>query len=50
MTIEQLAICIYGLDDSFYVECFISGLKETIRAYVRMKQPTTCMEVCEHTL
>jgi hypothetical protein len=29
-TFEKLEICIEGLSDSFFKECFISGLKEEI--------------------
>jgi hypothetical protein len=35
-TFKQLAIHTENLTDSFYKECFISGLKEDIRAQVRM--------------
>ena len=33
-TFEQLAIRTDGLGDEFYLECFISGLKEAIQAHV----------------
>jgi hypothetical protein len=32
MTFEQLAICTKGLSNEFYLECFIIGLKEDIKA------------------
>jgi hypothetical protein len=41
MTFEQLAIRTEGLSDEFYLECFISGLKEAIRAHVSKRDPTT---------
>lgn len=31
---EALAFCTGGLHDEFYVECFVSGLKEAIEAHV----------------
>ena len=34
---EQLAIHNDNLSDHFYVECFISGLKEAINAHVHMQ-------------
>jgi hypothetical protein len=35
-TFEPLAICTEGLLDEFYLECFISGLKDAIKAHVCM--------------
>jgi hypothetical protein len=40
-TFEQLAIRTEGLSDEFYLECFISGLKEEIRAHVCMHHRIT---------
>jgi hypothetical protein len=34
--IERLAFRIEGMADAFFRECFISGLKEEIRAHVLM--------------
>jgi hypothetical protein len=47
MTFEQLAICTEGLSDEFYLECFISGLKEAIKAHVNMHHPTTWLQACQ---
>ena len=41
LTFEKLAICRKNLYDSFYKECFISGLKEEVRSYAIMKHLTT---------
>jgi hypothetical protein len=38
-TFEQLAIHTEGLSDEFYLECFISGLKDAIKAHVCMHHP-----------
>jgi hypothetical protein len=43
-TFERLAFRTEGMTDSFFRECFISGLKEEIRAHVLMYQPTTWVE------
>jgi hypothetical protein len=40
ITFEQLAIRTEGLSDEFYLDFFISGLKEAIRAHVSMHHPT----------
>jgi hypothetical protein len=40
-TFEQLSIRTEGLSDEFYLECFINGLKEAIKAHVNMHHPTT---------
>jgi hypothetical protein len=39
-TFEQLAIRTEGLSDEFHLECFISGLKDAIKAHVSMHHPT----------
>jgi hypothetical protein len=49
-TFEQLAIQTEGLSDEFYLECFISGLKEAIRAHVSMHHPTTWLQACQLAL
>jgi hypothetical protein len=41
---ERLAFQTEGMTDAFFRECFISGLKEEIRAHVLMAQPTTWVE------
>jgi hypothetical protein len=38
---EHLAFRTEGMTDAFFRECFISGLKEEIRAHVLMAQPMT---------
>jgi hypothetical protein len=43
-TFECLAFRIDGMIDAFFRECFISGLKEEIRAHVLMAQPSTWVE------
>jgi hypothetical protein len=45
-TFEQLAIRTEGLSDEFYLECFISGLKEAIHAHVCMHHPITWLQAC----
>jgi hypothetical protein len=50
MTFEQLAIQTEGLSDAFYLECFISGLKESIQAHVSMHHPTTWLQACQLAL
>lgn len=44
---EQLAIYTKNLVYSFYVECFISGLKEAIQSYVHMQHLATQLQDCE---
>jgi hypothetical protein len=46
-TFEQLAIHTKGLNDEFYFECFISGLKEAIKAHVNMHHSTTWLQACQ---
>jgi hypothetical protein len=41
---ECLAFQTEGMTDAFFRECFISGLKEEIRAHVLMARPTTWVE------
>jgi hypothetical protein len=43
-TFEHLAFRTEGMTDAFFRECFISGLKEEIRAHVLMARPTTWVE------
>jgi hypothetical protein len=43
-TFEHLAFRTEGMTDAFFQECFISGLKEEIRAHVLMAQPSTWVE------
>ena len=43
---ETLAFHIVGVGNEFYLECFISGLKEAIQAQVWMHHPSTWMEAC----
>eukprot|EP00253_Pinus_taeda_P034658 PITA_34658 len=44
---EALAFCTMGLQDAFYMECFISGLKEAIQVHVRLHHPPTWLEACK---
>ena len=46
-TFEELVICTQGLVDPFYIECFISGLKEAIQAHVRGNHPPSWLEACK---
>jgi hypothetical protein len=41
---ERLAFRTEGMNDAFFHECFISGLKEEVRAHVLMARPTTWVE------
>jgi hypothetical protein len=41
---ERLAFQTEGMIDAFFRECFISGLKEEIRAHVLMAQPSSWVE------
>ena len=43
---EALAFRTWGLSDVFYTECFISGLKEAIKAQVLLHHPPTWTEAC----
>eukprot|EP00253_Pinus_taeda_P036679 PITA_36679 len=44
---EALAFRTWGLSDVFYTECFISGLKEAIKAHVQLHHPPTWLEACK---
>eukprot|EP00253_Pinus_taeda_P014055 PITA_14055 len=44
---EGLAFRTKGLTDEFYTECFISGLKEAIKAQVLLHDPPTWTEACQ---
>jgi hypothetical protein len=44
---EQLGICTEGLSDDLYLECFISGLKDTIKAHVYMHHQVTWLQACQ---
>ena len=44
---EALAFRTWGLSDVFYTECFISGLKEAIKAQVLLHHPPTWTEACK---
>jgi hypothetical protein len=41
---ERLAFRTEGMTDAFFRECFISGLKEEIRAHVLMSRPSSWVE------
>eukprot|EP00253_Pinus_taeda_P006430 PITA_06430 len=44
---EALAFHTIGLQDEFYTECFISGLKEAIQAHIQLHHPPTWSEACK---
>ena len=44
---EALAFRTKRLSDEFYMECFISGLKEAIKAQVLLHHPPTWPEACQ---
>jgi hypothetical protein len=44
VTFERLAFRTEGMYDAFFRECFISGLKDEIRAHVLMAQPQSLVE------
>eukprot|EP00253_Pinus_taeda_P023718 PITA_23718 len=46
-TFEALAFRTWGLSDGFYTECFISGLREAIKAQVLLHHPPTWIEACK---
>jgi hypothetical protein len=46
-TFEKLDIRTEGLSNVFYVDFFISGLKEAIWAHVNMHHPTTWLQACQ---
>jgi hypothetical protein len=41
---ERLAFRTEGMSDAFFRECFISGLKDEIRAHVLMARPQSWVE------
>ena len=41
---EQLDFCTKGMFDSFFWECFISGLKDEIHAHVLMDRPQSWVD------
>ena len=43
---EALAFRTGGLQDEFYTECFVSGLKEAIQAHVRLHHPSSWLHAC----
>jgi hypothetical protein len=45
VSFERLDFRTEGMIDALFQECFISGLKEEIRAHVLMDQPSTWVEV-----
>jgi hypothetical protein len=44
VTFERLDFRTEGMFDDFFRECFISGLKDEIRAHVLMAWPQSCVE------
>jgi hypothetical protein len=44
---EHLDFRIEGMNDAFFRECFINGLKDEIQAYVLMAHPHTWLEVTQ---
>ena len=46
-TFEQMAIWTKSLSDEFYLEFFISGLIDAIKAHVSMHHPTTWLQACQ---
>eukprot|EP00253_Pinus_taeda_P027980 PITA_27980 len=46
-TFEAFAFRTRGLSDVFYTECFISGLKEAIKAHIQLHHPPTWIEACK---
>jgi hypothetical protein len=43
---EKLAIGTKGLVNEFYLECFLSGLKDAFQAHVCIHHPTTWLQAC----
>ena len=41
---ERLDFRTKGMSDAFFLDCFISGLKDEIRAHVLMAWPSSWME------
>jgi hypothetical protein len=46
-TFEQLTFRTKGMSDTFFLECFISGLKDEIRSQVLMTRPQTWLEATQ---
>eukprot|EP00253_Pinus_taeda_P027555 PITA_27555 len=44
---EALAFRTGGLTDEFYLECFISGLKDAIQAHVGLQHPVSWLVACK---
>ena len=42
---EALMVRTRGLIEEFFIQCFISGLRDTIKNYAMMFQPTTLIQV-----
>jgi hypothetical protein len=40
----KLAFIMEGMIDTFFMECFINGLKDEIHSHVLMAQPQTWLE------
>ena len=49
-TFEKLEISIWGLTNAFCIACYISGLKEEIRAQIWTHNLATWLEACEWAL
>lgn len=49
-TFDKLAIYTKNLSYEIYIECFIGGLKDTIRAHVRGHHPHNWLESCQWAL
>lgn len=47
---DKLAIRTKNLSDEFYMECFINGLEEAIRAHVQGHHPLNWLEACQRSL
>jgi hypothetical protein len=48
-TFERLAFHTEGMPDAFFRECFISGLKDAIRAHVLMARPQIWVDTTKRT-
>jgi hypothetical protein len=46
-TFEKLAIYTEGLSNELYLECFMSSLKEVIKAHICMHHPVTWFKACQ---
>lgn len=47
---EKLDFHTKGLADSFYIECFIGGLKKAIQEHVQGNHPHNWLEACQCSL